>query len=181
MPLIHTLEALNQHNSPRTRANPVVPVRVYHMFRIKHTYRYTSTYIANNSQRTILHRSKVKPDVPVFEPGGYGFWIFHPGMLHSPYHYQIKRVLLALPWSDQTVNCSLIRTSRAAELFTCFWQVVTGIFQSSGRHSCCAKQGPLLSAISRHPCLFFLRKDTWCFSFLAWQVQLIFSHEVVYN
>ena len=37
--LIHILEAFNQHNSPRTRTNPVVPVRVCHMPRIKHTYR----------------------------------------------------------------------------------------------------------------------------------------------
>ena len=38
--------------SPRTRANPVVPIRVCHMPRIKHTYRYTSTYIANDPQKS---------------------------------------------------------------------------------------------------------------------------------
>ena len=48
--LIHILEALNQHNSPKTTTNPVVPVRVCHIPRIKHTYCYTSTYIADDPQ-----------------------------------------------------------------------------------------------------------------------------------
>ena len=34
------LDALDQHKSPTTKANPVVPVRACHMPRIKHTYRY---------------------------------------------------------------------------------------------------------------------------------------------
>ena len=33
------LDALDQHKSPTTKANPVVPVRACHMTRIKHTYR----------------------------------------------------------------------------------------------------------------------------------------------
>jgi len=53
--LIHILEALNQHNSPKMIANSVVPVRVCHMHKIKHTYRYTSTYIADDPQKVILH------------------------------------------------------------------------------------------------------------------------------
>ena len=53
--LIHILEALNQHNSPKTIANPVVSVRVCHMSIIKHTYRYISMYIADDPQRAILH------------------------------------------------------------------------------------------------------------------------------
>ena len=35
------LDALDQHKSPKIKANPVVPVRACHMPRIKHTYRYT--------------------------------------------------------------------------------------------------------------------------------------------
>ena len=33
------LEALDQYKSSKTKANPVVPVRVCHMPRIEHTYR----------------------------------------------------------------------------------------------------------------------------------------------
>ena len=61
--LIHALEALNQHNSPKTRANPVVPVRVCHMPRIKHTYRYTNAYIADDPQRAILFIYYYKFDI----------------------------------------------------------------------------------------------------------------------
>ena len=35
------LEALDQYKSPKTKANPVIPVRAYHMPEINHTYRYT--------------------------------------------------------------------------------------------------------------------------------------------
>ena len=41
------LEALDQHKLPKTKANPVVPICACHIPRIKHTYRYTITYIAN--------------------------------------------------------------------------------------------------------------------------------------
>ena len=41
------LEALDQHKLPKTKANPVVPICACHMTRIKHSYHYTITYIAN--------------------------------------------------------------------------------------------------------------------------------------
>ena len=35
------LEGLEQYKSPKTKANPVIPVRAYHMPEINHTYHYT--------------------------------------------------------------------------------------------------------------------------------------------
>ena len=46
------LEALDQHKSPKTKANPVVPVRACHIPRIKNTYRSQKIH----HQRTIKNK-----------------------------------------------------------------------------------------------------------------------------
>ena len=41
------LEALDQHKSPKMKANHVVLVRACHTPKIKHMYRYTNEHISN--------------------------------------------------------------------------------------------------------------------------------------